>query len=126
MSNRKQMSNARRIELVREARAGLIPESDNWENERRVRTSLTLRMIRTAKTHLGSVARVSDDLAITNILSDLRHYCDCKGLAFKKLDRAAYALYSEVKSDESGWLAPPGNLEDVTYWQPARRMRRKM
>ena len=95
MSNRKQISNARRIDLVREARAGLIPASDDVADERRVRTNHTARIIRTAKTYLGSATHVSDDLAITNILADLRHYCDCKDLAFKKLDRAAHTLHLE-------------------------------
>ncbi len=126
MPNRKQMSKARRVELVREARAGLIPASDDMEDERRVRTNLTARTIRAVKARLGSVTRVSDDLAITNILSDLRHYCDCEGLAFEKLDRAAYVLYSEEKADEAAWLSRPGHLEAITYRQPTRWKRRQI
>jgi hypothetical protein len=126
MPNGKQMSKARRIELVREARAGLIPVSDDVEDERRVRTNLTARMILAVKTHLGSVTRVSDDLAITNILSDLRHYCDCNGLVYKKLDGAAYALYSEEKADEAAWSTPPVYLEGVMDRHLTRRMRRQM
>jgi hypothetical protein len=70
MPRRKQIRNIRRTDLVREARAGLIPESDNIENEIRTRTNQTARVIRTAKTYLGSVARVSEEQAITNILAD--------------------------------------------------------
>lgn len=125
MLNRKRMSKARYIELVRETRAGLIPVSDDLEEEKRARTDLTARMIRAVKTRLGSVPRVSDDLAIKNILSDLRHYCDCKGLAFKELDKAADALYSEEKADEPAWLAPPGYPESVTHRQRTRRLRRQ-
>jgi hypothetical protein len=95
MSNRKQTSKVRLSGLVREARAGLIPASDDLARERRLRANRTMRIIRTVKTYSGSVARVSDGLAITNIIADLRHYCDCRGLAFKKLDRAAYTLYSK-------------------------------
>lgn len=126
MPHRKQMSNARHIDFVREARAGLIPASDNMADETRARTNHTECIIRTAKTYLGSMTRVSDDLAITNILSDLRHYCDCKGMAFKKLDKAAHAVYMEEKTDEAAWPTPPVHLEDVMYRQATRRMRRQI
>jgi len=101
MSRRKQVSNTRRSDLVRTARAGLIPASDNLANEIRVRTNQTARIIRTAKTYLGSVPRVSDEHAIVSLLADLRHYCDCKGLTFQKLNRVAYATYLEDKADEA-------------------------
>jgi hypothetical protein len=120
MPNRRQVNKPRRVNLVVEARAGLIPASDDMADEIRARTNLTARIIHTIKPYLGSVTRVSDDLAITNILSDLRHYCDCRGLAFKKLDRAAYALYSKEKAYEVAWPTPPGYLESVTYRQPIR------
>ena len=99
MPNRRQRNKPRRVNLMIEARAGLISASDDMADEGRVRTNLTARIIRTVKPYLGSVTRVSDDLAITNILSELRHYCDCRGLAFKKLDRAACALYLEEKME---------------------------
>ena len=101
MPKRKQMSNTRYSDLVRAARAGLIPESDNIVNEKRVRTSRTARIIRTERTHLGSMKRVSEELAITNILADLRHYYDFKGLGFRKIHTAAHALYLENKSIEA-------------------------
>jgi hypothetical protein len=106
MHKRKSINKARRIDFVREARAGLIPASDDIADERRLRTNQTARIIRIVKTHSGSVARVSDDLAITNILSDLRHYCDCRGLGFKKLDKAACALYLEEKAEEAALPMP--------------------
>jgi hypothetical protein len=108
MSNRRRMTNVRRIDLVREARAGLIPESDNLAEERLARMNLTERVIRSVKPYLGSLGRVSDDQAITDILASLRHYCDCKGLAFRKLDNAASALYVEEKADEAAWAARLG------------------
>jgi hypothetical protein len=100
MPKRKQMSDARSIDLVREARAGLIPASDHIADEKCARMNCTARIIRTAKTYLGTVTRVSEEQAITSILADLRHYCDCKGLAFRKFHAAAYALYLEDKADE--------------------------
>lgn len=100
MPKRKQMSNAR---LVREARAGLIPESDNIANEVRIRTNRTAQIVRTARAYLGSMKRVSEKHAIADILADLRHYCDCKSLPFRKLDKAAHALYMGDKAYEATW-----------------------
>jgi hypothetical protein len=93
MPNRGQQNKSRRVNLVIKARVGLIPASDDMANEIHVRTKQTAGIIHTTKKYLGSAACVSDDLAITNILSDLRHYCDTKRLAFNKLDKAARALY---------------------------------
>ena len=125
MPNKKLKTKLRRVNPVVEARAGLIPASDDMADEMRARTSLTARIVRSVKPYLGSMRRVSDDLAITNIISDLRHYCDRRGLAFNKLDRAAYALYSEEKAEEAAWLNPPGYLEGASYRQPTRRTRRQ-
>jgi hypothetical protein len=126
MPNRRQKNKSRRVNPVAEARAGLIPASDDVADEIRARTNLTLRIIRTVKPYLGSARRVSDDLAITNILSDLRHYCDSRGLAFEKLDRAANQLYSEEKTYEAAWPTPPEYLESLTHRQPTCRMLRKI
>jgi hypothetical protein len=98
---RRRKIEARPIDPVREARAGLIPKSDDMRDEIRTRTNQTARIIRTAKAHLGSVTRVSEEQAITSILADLRHYCDCKGLAFRKLHEIAHALYLGDKADEA-------------------------
>lgn len=103
------MSQTRRVDLVREARAGVIPESDNIANEIRTRTNQTARLVRTAKTHLGSVTRVSEEQAITNVLVDLRHYCDDQGLAFHKLHAAAQELYLGEKASEARWGSLPSN-----------------
>ncbi len=123
MPNRRQKNKPRRTDLVIEARAGLISASDDTADEIRVRTNRTARIIHTAKTYLGSVKRVSDGLAITNILSNLRHYCECRGLAYKKLDRAACALYLEEKAYETGWPTPPGYPKGEAYEQPTSRRR---
>jgi hypothetical protein len=95
MPNRRQQNKRRRLNLVLQARAGLIPASDDIADEKRARMNHTARVIRTVKSYSGTVSRVSDDQAITNILADLRHYCDCTGLEFKKLDRVACAQYLE-------------------------------
>jgi len=107
MQTGRQKSNLDRCNSVIEARAGLIPASDDIADEMRARMKLTTRIIRTMKPSLGSVKRVSDNLAITNILSDLRHYCDSRGLAFEKLDKAAFELYSEEKAYEATLATPP-------------------
>jgi hypothetical protein len=99
MSKRKQITNACPIDLVRAARAGLIPASDDIAAEKRARMSCTARMIRIEKVNLGTVTRVSDDRAIASILADLRHYCDWKGLAFRKCYAAACALYFQDEAD---------------------------
>jgi hypothetical protein len=85
---------------------GLISAADDIAEEIRARTLLTSHVIRIVKPHLGSLARVSDDLAITNILLDLRHYCDYKGISFKELDDAASELHSVEKTYEAALIDP--------------------
>jgi hypothetical protein len=107
MSNKRQQNKPRRrqnkaqsIDLVIEARAGLIPASDDVADERRARMNRTARVVRTIKAYAGLATCGSEHQAITDILADLRHYCDCEGLAFYKLYNAACALYLE-ESDEA-------------------------
>jgi len=38
---------------------------------------------------------------VTDILADLRHYCDAHGIDFAKQDKVAYQHYSEEKHDEA-------------------------
>jgi hypothetical protein len=47
-----------------------------------------------------------DDLAIIDILADLRHYSDSKRLVFDELDLAAYERYLEEVGD-SGIFSKP-------------------
>ena len=101
MLNSKRRSDTRHIEMVRQARAGLIPKSDDTADEIRARTECTANIIRVAKTYLGSVRCVSEEHAITSLLADLHHYCECKGLALRKLQTAAYAQYLKDKADEA-------------------------
>ncbi len=99
MSKRKLTSNPCPIHLVRAARAGLIPASDDVAAEKRARMRCTARIVQIEKVNLGTVTRVSDHRAIASILADLRHYCDWKGLAFRKCYAAARALYFQDKAD---------------------------
>jgi hypothetical protein len=46
------------------------------------------------------------DLAISDMLQDLRHYCDSKGLVFDELDTVAYGCYLE-DVNESPWISRP-------------------
>ncbi len=96
----KRISAADRADLVHEARAGLIPASDCKSDEEQARVDCAASVIRVVKPRLGSVSRVSDEQAITNILADLRHYCDSKGLPFRKFKATSNALYLEDKRDE--------------------------
>ena len=94
--------NPRHSARVIEARAGLIPASDDIEDELDARTARIRRTVRTyAK---GTNGR--DDLAIANILEDIRHYCDSKTLSFDELDMAAYNNHKEYVN-ESPWISRP-------------------
>ena len=102
MPRKKQLNNARRAALIREARSGLIPASDDIEDELNARTAHIGRTLRTG----AKLTRGRDDLAIIDILHDLRHYCDSKALAFDELATAAYEYYLEDAA-ESPWISRP-------------------
>ena len=89
MPNKGQLNNARRAGLIVEARAGLIPASDDVEDELNSRTACIARTVRA----YAKLTDGRDDLAITDILQDLRHYCDSRALAFDELDAAACEYY---------------------------------
>ena len=125
MPNRRQQHKVYRANVITKARGGLISDSDNIAEEIRVRTNLTASIICDGKRRLGSVTRVSDDLAITNILSDLRHYCNRRGLSYKKLDEAGCALYLEEKAYETACPTPIGYPKGVAHEQPTSRTRLK-
>ncbi len=95
MPNKRHLNNARRAVLVLEARAGLIPASDAIENEQRVRMKCIGRVVKAYAKLVSARSGDWDHLAITNILADLRHYCDYKGLAFEELGAAASEQYLE-------------------------------
>jgi hypothetical protein len=101
MPNKKHLSNVHHPAHVLAARAGLIPASDHIENE------LNLQAARIGRSVSAYARRKSrHDLAITDILQDLRHYCDSKGLAFHELDAAAHEYYLE-DVNESPWISRP-------------------
>lgn len=96
MPNKKQLNSAHRAALVLEARAGLIPASDDMADELRAATA---RIGRTVTAYAKSMKAGSDDLAIIDILVDLWHYCDSRGLAFREIDAAASEHYREAIAD---------------------------
>jgi hypothetical protein len=100
---KKGRQNSRWRDLVTEARAGLIPECDAIEDEMRARMKRTARVVRILKRHAGLPTCGSEEQAITDLIADLRHYCQHVGLPFHKLDRAGYVLHLEEKA-----LAWPG------------------
>jgi hypothetical protein len=83
---------------VIEARAGLIPESDWIAEEVLARIGRTARIGRVIESHARSLTRGSRPMAISEILADLRHYCDNKGLTFEELDSAASENYEDEAS----------------------------
>jgi hypothetical protein len=88
---------------VLKARAGLIPASDDIENELEARVAHVRRSVRA----YGKLNSDRDDLAIIDILQDLRHYCDSKALVFDELDGTAREYYQEYV-DESPWISRLG------------------
>lgn len=99
MPNKKQPNVARRAELVREARAGLIPASDDLADEQHARMDRTSRIGCAVREYAQLLTFGSEDLAITDILTGLRHYCDSKGLTFSELDTAADEYYLEEAAE---------------------------
>ena len=90
---RKTHNDRLRANLVREARAGVIPESDHIAKEIRARMNSAARLVRTLAAKGRRATRASEDRVITEILADLRHYCDFNGLVYDKLETAAADLY---------------------------------
>jgi len=96
MPNRKRLRVADTAALIVRARAGVICASDHVAAELLAATSSIARTIRA---HAKSAKPVPEDRAITNILIDLRHYCDSKGLVFDELNAAAEERYWDEKAD---------------------------
>jgi hypothetical protein len=96
----KSQMNNRLSASVLDARAGLIPASDDIEDELNARAARIRRVVKVYARRTDG----RDDLAIIDILHGLRHYCDRKALAFDELDKAAYGDYREYV-DESPWIS---------------------
>ena len=98
MPNKKRSTKTRRAALIVEARAGLIPASDDIEDEVRSRMDRTARIGRIVKVYARLLEHGSENLAISDNLADLRHYCNGKRLAFRELDTAACERYQEEEA----------------------------
>jgi hypothetical protein len=93
------------ISSVAQARAGLIPESDWTAAEVRERKNRTEHINRTIRSYAKLSTKSTDAAVISEILADLRHYCDRKCLAFEELDRLATETY-EHEAYQSRMLSP--------------------
>jgi hypothetical protein len=111
MSKRTQMRNRPQPKPVPKVRGRINYASNVLADEGRARIARVERVIHTVKAYLGSAAHVTDSQAITDLLADLRHICDYKGLAFRKLDRAAVALYDDENTDQGEWPSPFRDLK---------------
>ena len=97
MPYRRELNIARREALVLAARAGMVPASDDIEDELNARTARIARAVRVYARLTGG----RDDLAITDLLKDLRHYCDNRAFEFDELDKATREHY--VEETNEGW-----------------------
>jgi hypothetical protein len=96
MRHKKQPNASVNRAVVREARAGIVFACDHIEAE-----------LSAAISHIGHTVNAytevfhhsSADRAITDILADLRHYCDRNGLVFDTLNAAAEQQYLVDKAD---------------------------
>lgn len=102
----KQSKESRRAALIVDARAGLIPASDDLWDEVRARISRTESIALTVEAYARTHKR-SDSLAVLDILSDLQHYCEKKSIRFDELDVVAREQYQE-ESAQSRLVGYPG------------------
>lgn len=78
---------------VIKARAGIIFESDDMEDERLAGVRAKGRVFRYIRAYAKSSTYGSEAQAVVDILAYVREYCDQKGLAFHKLEAAAHEAY---------------------------------
>jgi hypothetical protein len=95
MLSKKRRSIPRSTTSIVEARAGVIFASDYVLAELDAATS---RVSRALRAHAKSTIRAGDHRAITDMLIDLRHYCDSKALAFDELNAVAEEHYWDEKA----------------------------
>jgi hypothetical protein len=96
MPNNKRRKEEDREAVIARARAGIIFASDHVAAELLAATS---RIARALEPYVKSAKLVPDDRPIREILIDLRHYCDSKGLVFDELNAAAEEEYWDEKAD---------------------------
>jgi len=95
----KTLNKSSREALILKARAGIIPASDHLAEEVRQRVARTGRIGRTVAAYAKLRECRSERLAIVYILADLRHHCDCEGLAFDELDKSAIDVYDDEAAE---------------------------
>jgi len=110
MSRKQRISKRLQTGSVREARAGLIPQSDGILDEIEARLDRTSCIAKVVGRYWA--ASDSEQEAITSILVDLRHHCTAKRLSFSLLQAAAARQFCEETSSESEYLWTLG-LENI-------------
>jgi hypothetical protein len=113
MTKTKQKRKQSQVNSLRDLSGGINYAANVLAEEGRARLSRVERLIRIVKAYLGSVERVTDAQAITDLLADLRHYCDCKGLEFSDLDEAAIEEYEDENTDHVEWPSPFRELKEA-------------
>jgi hypothetical protein len=63
------------------------------KKDKKHRAAVITRAIRAAYKDHPNVGAY--DYSVTDLLTDIRHYCDANGLDFAHLDRIAYSHYCE-------------------------------
>jgi hypothetical protein len=113
----KQKRKPRQVRSLRDLSGGINYASNVLAEEGRARLARIERLIEIVKAYLGTAARVTDAQAVTDLLADLRHYCDCKGLEFSSLDEAAIERYDDENTDQRDWPSPFRELKQAAYRQ---------
>lgn len=117
MTKTKQKRKPRQVNSLRDLSGRINYSSNVLAEEGRARLGRIERLIRIVKVYLGSATRVTDGQAVTDLLADLRHYCDCKGLEFSSLDEAAVEQYDDENTDQAEWPSPFRELKEATHRQ---------
>jgi hypothetical protein len=81
--------------LVKEARSGLIPASDDMLDERRIQRKIAEALLRAVRTNAKFGASVADEVVIIEALARLRDYCDRRKLSFDDLSVLGHEQYLE-------------------------------
>lgn len=88
---------SRRIasDSVKEARAGLIPASDDVADERRIQQNIAEALLKAVRTKANFGTSVADEVVIIEALARLGDYCDRRKLSFDDLSVLGYEQYLE-------------------------------
>lgn len=85
---------------VIEARAGLIPASDDLADEIVALMNHAAQLLRSLGSHMATPERASEQRAVREILTTLLQYCDFKYLNFRDLVASAHAEYIDESQIE--------------------------